>query len=159
MSTPSSTELIPAATAAAPPPVDPPGVRSRSHGLFVRPNRGLFVCASLEPGGRLVLPSKTAPAARIRATTGASRSGMRSTKSGNPPVVRRPAVSSESLTVKGTPWRGPHTSPRAVRVEGDDGGEGGVVPRDLGEVRLQHLDRGHLPRADAPRQLRGGRED
>ncbi len=40
-SLPTSKAESPAATAAAPPPVDPPGVRSRSQGLLVRPKIGL----------------------------------------------------------------------------------------------------------------------
>ena len=37
MSEPTSSALSPAAIAAALPPLLPPGVRPRSHGLFVRP--------------------------------------------------------------------------------------------------------------------------
>ena len=37
MSLPNSSGVNPAASAAAPPPVEPPGVRVTSHGLFVRP--------------------------------------------------------------------------------------------------------------------------
>ena len=40
-SLPTSNADRPAATAAAPPPVEPPGVRPRSHGLLVRPKIGL----------------------------------------------------------------------------------------------------------------------
>ena len=38
-SLPCATGTMPAATAAAAPPEEPPGVRSRSHGLRVGPNR------------------------------------------------------------------------------------------------------------------------
>ncbi len=41
MSVPISKPVKPMATAAAGPPDEPPGVRSRSHGLLVVPNRSL----------------------------------------------------------------------------------------------------------------------
>ena len=56
-----SSAVMPAATAAAGPPEDPPGVRVRSHGLFVVPKMGLQVCQSMANVGRLVLPKITAP--------------------------------------------------------------------------------------------------
>src|SRR5262245_20550255 len=62
----------PAATAAAPPPVDPPGVRERSQGLRDSPNSGLSVEPRQANSGRLVRPTKIAPAARRPATPGAS---------------------------------------------------------------------------------------
>ena len=43
MSLPISRGVNPAATAAPPPPVEPPGVRSRCQGLLERPKRGLSV--------------------------------------------------------------------------------------------------------------------
>ncbi len=64
----------------------------------------------------------TAPAARNRATTGASRSGIRSTPpaaeaSGAHPIVDgRPAKSIASLTTTGTPANGPKASPAARRA-------------------------------------------
>src|SRR5690606_34764243 len=42
-SLPSANGTMPAATAAAEPPLDPPAIRERSHGLFVRPNSRLSV--------------------------------------------------------------------------------------------------------------------
>src|SRR5436190_4853585 len=52
---------IPAARAADVPPDEPPGVRSRSHGLRVIPNVGLSVCGFRPNSGVLVLPRTTAP--------------------------------------------------------------------------------------------------
>ena len=46
-SPPNSSDVSPAATAAAPPPVLPPGVRLRSQGLLLRPKSGLADCQSL----------------------------------------------------------------------------------------------------------------
>src|ERR1051326_7768438 len=71
-SLPTSNAERPAATAAAPPPVEPPGVRSRFHGLLVRPKIGLSARPSAESGGTLVLPISTAPALFNRATAVAS---------------------------------------------------------------------------------------
>ena len=68
-SVPCATGTSPAATAAADPPDDPPGVRRRSHGLRAIPN-ALSVNGKIDNSGRLVSPTTTAPAARRRATTG-----------------------------------------------------------------------------------------
>ena len=59
-------------TAAAEPPPDPPGMRSRSHGLCVAPYAECSVDEPIANSSMLVLPSGTRPAARIRATTVAS---------------------------------------------------------------------------------------
>ena len=75
MSLPRSSGDRPAATAAAPPPELPPGVRSRFHGLFVRPKIGLTDCPPAASGGKLVLPRMIAPACRSSATAAASRCG------------------------------------------------------------------------------------
>src|ERR1700737_2686643 len=64
----------PAATAAAEPPLDPPGVRSRFHGLRVTPSARDAVNATAPNSGAAVLPTGTAPAARRRATWGESAS-------------------------------------------------------------------------------------
>ena len=58
----------PAATAAALPPLEPPGVRSVSHGLRVMPKAGPSVVPMIASSGRLVLPRMTAPAERSRPT-------------------------------------------------------------------------------------------
>ncbi len=51
----------PAATAAAEPPEDPPGVRSRSHGLRVGPVKRGSVVGRIANSGRLVTPTITKP--------------------------------------------------------------------------------------------------
>src|SRR5215212_8348063 len=66
-SVPISNDVIPAASAAAAPPLDPPGVRSTFQGLLVRPKIGLLVWKSASIGGRFVLPIRTPPAALRRA--------------------------------------------------------------------------------------------
>src|SRR4029453_10913238 len=65
----------PAATAALAPPLEPPGVRSRFHGVRGIPNSRLWVAPIQPIIGVLVLPSWIAPAARIRSTIGASSVG------------------------------------------------------------------------------------
>src|SRR5258706_2787338 len=55
---------IPAATAAAAPPDEPPGVRDRSQGLREGPNSSGSVTGSRPSSGVLVLPNITSPAAR-----------------------------------------------------------------------------------------------
>src|SRR6185295_935735 len=62
----------PAANAAPAPPLDPPGVLSRSHGLRVTPVSGESVVPFQPNSGVVVLPMSTAPCSRSRATLGAS---------------------------------------------------------------------------------------
>jgi hypothetical protein len=59
----------PAATAAALPPDEPPGVCALDHGLRVCPNPGPLVNGHCPSSQVLVLPTMTAPAARSRRTT------------------------------------------------------------------------------------------
>ena len=74
-SEPSANGIIPAATAAAAPPLLPPGVSRVSYGLRVGPNTGLNVCDPAPNSGALVFPITTAPACLSRATYGASKEG------------------------------------------------------------------------------------
>ena len=60
---------IAAATDAADPPEDPPGVRLVSHGLRVTPCNGVFVKLTAPNSDAVVSPTGTAPAARSRATS------------------------------------------------------------------------------------------
>jgi len=63
---------MPAATAAAAPPLEPPGVRAVSHGLRTGPKRRGSETGRIPSSGMLVLPRITKPASRIRRTTWAS---------------------------------------------------------------------------------------
>src|SRR5688572_22181862 len=63
-----ATGTRPAATAAALPPDDPPGVRLGSHALRVMPHAFVFVKFNVPNSGAAVLPIGTPPAARSRAT-------------------------------------------------------------------------------------------
>ena len=103
---------IPAATAAADPPLEPPGTLSRFHGL-----RGLgrVACWEVIPqpnSCERVTPTITAPAARSRRTSSASTSGTRPARASEPWSPMAPATSNSSLTATGTPCSGPRDSPR-----------------------------------------------
>ncbi len=62
MSLPSASGTQPAATAAPEPPEEPPGVRSRFHGLRVIPQSGLSVKLEYANSGVVVFPTMIAPA-------------------------------------------------------------------------------------------------
>src|SRR5437868_5795837 len=91
-SVPSASGPNPAATCAPAPPLLPPGVRLGFHGLRLGPKTRLSVVPRQPSSGVFVLPRITAPAALIRATTGASASGTKSAYSNEPRVVRTPLV-------------------------------------------------------------------
>ena len=67
-SLPCATGTRPAATAAAEPPEEPPGVRVVSHGLRVGPVWRGSVVGRIPNSGRFVVPSTTNPASRNRRT-------------------------------------------------------------------------------------------
>ena len=98
---------IPAATAAALPPEEPPGVRSRFQGLWAAPKRSGSVTGRMPSSGQLVLPTTIAPAARRRRTTAESCVGIQSSSAAMPTVVRTPSViEPRSLISTGTPASG-----------------------------------------------------
>ena len=103
----------PAATAAALPPLEPPHVRSRSHGLRVTPQLGDSVLPVMASSGRFVLPMITAPATRSRRTSSAS-SVAGAPCAAVPWVDTSPATSVVSLMATGTPSSG-RSSPPARR--------------------------------------------
>ena len=67
-SLPCASGTIPAATAAAEPPLDPPGVCARFHGLRVGPVKRGSVVGRIANSGRFVMPTITKPASRRRRT-------------------------------------------------------------------------------------------
>ena len=109
--TPSAARL--AAMAAPVPELEPQGLRSSAYGFFVWPPRPLhplddFVERKLAHSLRFVLPRITAPAARSRSTTKASRAAIDPSSASEPAVViMRSAVSMLSLMRTGMPWSGP----------------------------------------------------
>jgi hypothetical protein len=72
VSDPSDTGAKPAATAAALPPLEPPGTRVRSCGFRVGPNAEFSVEDPIANSSRFVLPIAMAPARARRETTVAS---------------------------------------------------------------------------------------
>ncbi len=95
---------MPAATATAAPPLEPPGVRSGFQGLRVIPVSGLSVRPFQPNSGVVVLPISTAPCSRRRATQGASSSqGWSWSTVLEPRGVDQPLVSRMSLMEVGTP--------------------------------------------------------
>jgi len=65
---------MPEATAAAPPPEEPPGVIFGFQGLRVMPVSGPSVTPFQPNSGVVVLPSSSAPCSRSRAVAGAATS-------------------------------------------------------------------------------------
>ena len=111
-SVPCAIGSMPVATATAEPPEEPAGLSSGFQGLRVAPNNSLTVFAPVANSGVLVLARTIAPAALRRRTTSASSSGTLSLKSGEPKVVRMPAVTVTSLMPIGSPCNGPSVAPR-----------------------------------------------
>src|SRR5688500_19579382 len=102
-----------AATAAAEPPPEPPGIRSRSHGLRVGPYAECSVEEPIANSSMLVLPRIGSPASRSLVTTVASYGGIQPSRIFEPQVVGSPEVASTSLTAIGTPSSGEAGSPAA----------------------------------------------
>src|SRR5215213_11630423 len=82
----------PAATAAALPPLEPPGTRVGSWGLRVGPNAEFSVDEPMANSSMFVLPTMTAPAARSRVTTVASYGGRQPSRIREEQVVGIPRV-------------------------------------------------------------------
>src|SRR5437667_615584 len=95
-----------AATAAAEPPLEPPGVRSSAHGLRVGPNAEFSVDEPIANSSQFVFPMMTAPARSRRATAVASYGGTNDSRMRDAAVVRTPRVHRLSLSATGTPASG-----------------------------------------------------
>ena len=109
-SPPCPTGTIPAATAAALPPLDPPTPRSGSQGLRVGPQARGSVNGSSPNSGVLVLPTGTNPAPRSRVKRWLSWSAVcpSALRSRFPWCKGAPAREpSRSFATTGTPWNGP----------------------------------------------------
>src|SRR5699024_5576041 len=107
-SVPTAHGPIPAATAAAAPPEEPPAVKRGSTGLRVMPVSGLSVTAFHANSGVVVLPTNTIPSERIRAATGESTvQGWLGSTAWEPRSVGQPAVRKISLIDTGTPSSSP----------------------------------------------------
>ena len=156
--------IIDPAIAAEEPPLDPPGVRSRFHGLRASSKSRFLVIAVAPNSGALVLPTTIAPAARSRSTWSESRATRLSLKTRQPWVVTRPAASSRSFTPSGHAFERPRFAALDARfgaarvgeqriavAHRDEGVELAVHRVDAVERRLHQLDGGEL----AAREQRG----
>ena len=115
-SEPSAIVPMPPASDAEAPPLDPPGVFSGFQGLRVIPHNSDLVKCAAPNSGTVVLPRRTAPASRMRATDGESSSqGPRALIARLPRRVGQPRVTDRSFTVVGTPSSGLRFSPRRHR--------------------------------------------
>src|SRR3954468_19862884 len=114
VSEPRPRAAIPDATAAALPPLEPPGTRLGSCGLRVGPNAEFSVLDPIANSSRLVLPTTTAPAARRRSTTVASYGGRQPSRIRDEQVVGTPRVHMLSFSATGTPASGPGSRPAAT---------------------------------------------
>ncbi|MGC0430192.1 hypothetical protein RKD32_006547 [Streptomyces sp. SAI-195] len=112
-SLPSARGTIPAATAAALPPEEPPAERAGSHGLRAVPSTPSVV-PNTHSSGTFVTPTTTAPAARSRATVTWSASAGVCGVAAEPTRVDSPRTARLSLTATGTPASG--SSPRSLRA-------------------------------------------
>src|SRR5262245_46345073 len=114
VSEPRASGANPAATAAAEPPLEPPGTRLGSRGLRVGPNAEFSVDEPIANSSRLVLPIGMPPAARTRSTTVAVYGGSQPSRIFDEHVVETPRVQRLSFSATGTPASGPGSSPRAT---------------------------------------------
>ena len=158
-SEPRAAPTRPAATAAAEPPLEPPGERSRSQGLRVTPHVGDSVTGSAHSGGTFVRPRTMAPAARTRRTT------SQSSAAGSPYAlgsVRRHVARHVDVVLD----RERHAEERALvprfqarrglvglregalAVDGAERVELRVEARDAPQVELHEVARRELPAAD-----------
>src|SRR6476646_4211270 len=87
VSEPSVATAVPAATAAAEPPLEPPGTRARSRGLRTGPYAEFSLEEPIANSSQLSLPRITAPAASRRATAVQSYGGMKFSRILEPAVV------------------------------------------------------------------------
>ena len=92
-------------------------LRVGSKALRVAPNTSLKVCEPRPNSGVLVLPMTMQPAAFMRCTISESAAGTKSLNSGEPEVLRMPAVGTMSLIACGRPNRnGRGASPASLRT-------------------------------------------
>src|SRR3954453_21904777 len=94
---------MPAATATAEPPDDPPGTRDGSHGLRAGPNAECSVDEPIANSSRFVLPTMLQPPARKRATAVASKGERKLPRIRDAHVVGMPVVTMLSFTAIGIP--------------------------------------------------------
>jgi hypothetical protein len=164
---------MPNAAATAAPPLLPPGVSAGFHGLRVMPVSGLSVTPFQPNSGVVVLPRKTAPCSRRRATDALS-SGPGCPGHGQRTAPRRPAAAQQQILHRGRQAVDPpdrsagHPAllgrPRICqRLFGADEGEGVEARLQCGDTVERgtgHLDRRQCLRAErAQQRVAGQRKD
>ena len=92
MSEPVASVAVPAASAAADPPLDPPGEYCVFHGLRVTPQSLDQVTGAQQNSGVVVLACTMPPASMIRCTNAAVLSATSSRSGSEPSVLRWPAI-------------------------------------------------------------------
>src|SRR4029079_3857497 len=107
VSEPSAIGVIPAATAAAEPPDDPPATQRTSRGLRVGPNALFSVDEPIANSSMLVLATTSAPLARSLVIAVASNGLEYPARIFDAHVVGNPRVAMLSFTATGTPARMP----------------------------------------------------
>src|SRR5688572_32953626 len=103
----------PAATAAADPPLEPPGVRSVAHGLRTGPYAEFSFDDPMANSSQFVLPTMIAPADSSFSTTVALYGGWKLSRMRDEAVVRTPLTQRLSFKATGTPASGPSVAPAA----------------------------------------------
>src|SRR5215467_8980993 len=99
---------MPAATADAAPPEEPPAIWAGFHGLRHGPRCADSVVPVMPNSGVFVLPSSTSPVARYRRTSSLSEPSTVEHKNLLPEVLGQPVtLRPRSLIKKGTPLNGP----------------------------------------------------
>jgi hypothetical protein len=107
VSVPIDQGAVPAATAAAEPPEEPPGTRSGSQGFRTGPKPEFSVDEPIANSSWLVLPSTGAPASRRRVTAVAVYGGRKPSRIREPAELGTPSTQKRSFTATGTPPSGP----------------------------------------------------
>ena len=155
---------MPAATAAALPPLEPPGSRSGLRGLRVTPSADCVNPHTASSGIR-VLPTTTAPARRSRLTSSSSRRAGAVEAAADPCRVGCPATGTLSFTATGTPASGRanrsgRASTPAASASTRSASTASKAPSsavtggDAGQVRTGDLDGGRGPGAHPSRRSR-----
>src|SRR5258705_8100837 len=111
-SPPVASATTPAATNAAEPPLEPPGVRDVSQGLRVMPVSGPWVMPFHPNSGVAVLQKNTAPASRRRPEPGGSSVLGAPGVPVEPKRIGQPPTWAVSLISTGTPASGPSGATR-----------------------------------------------